>query len=475
MKRHRAQPLVPLSRRRMLALSLGGMAATALAACSSTPLATPTPAPAPTATTAPAAAATATTAPVAASQPASRAAVELTFFYPVGVAGPLSKQIDGMTATFNGQQNGAIKVTPVYSGDYLQTLSKAQTALQGGKPPDVAVLNAAAIHTVQDMNATIPLDDMVKANGGSQFVDDFFPAFLANSKLGDSLVSVPFQRSTLVFYYNADVLQQNGLTQAPQSWDDVVQAAQKLIQRNGDAVSRWGVSFPSSGSSYWEFQALAIEAGQNVMGDAGNKVFFNTDAAASSLQFLLDLAQKYKVMGSGTLDWGNLPTDFAGGKTAMIYHSTGSLSFIAGQAKFKVGVAFDPKQKQFGSPTGGGNLYIFRGIPAQNQQAAWKFISSMTSPETQAQWSIATGYVAPRKSCYNVPAYKDYTAKFPQALVARDQLQYAQLELGTHQMAQIQTILSNGIQAALTGKQSPKDALSAAQSQADQILASFKD
>src|SRR5262249_14708571 len=163
----------------------------------------------------------------------------------------------------------AIKVTPVYSGDYLQTLSKAQTALQGGKPPDVAVLNAAAIHSVQDMNATIPLDDVVKANGGRQFVDDLFPALLANSKLGGSLVSVPFQRSTLVFYSNCDGLQQHVLTQAPQSWHDVVQAAQKLIQRNGDTVSRWCVSFPSSGSSYWEFQALAIEAGQNVMGDAG--------------------------------------------------------------------------------------------------------------------------------------------------------------------------------------------------------------
>lgn len=381
-----------------------------------------------------------------------------------------------MTEKFNSQQNGAIKVTPVYSGDYLQTLSKAQTAVQGGKPPDVAVLNAAAIFAVQDMKAALPLDDMAKATGGSQFIDDFFPAFLQDSRIGGSLISVPFQRSTLVFYYNPDLLQSAGLGDtAPQTWDDVVKAAQKLTERQGDTVTRWGVGFPSSGSSYWEFQALAIEAGQNVMGDVGNKVFFNSDAAITALQWLIDLSHQWKVMPSGTVDWGNLPTDFAGQKAAMIYHSTGSLSFVAKQAKFKVGVAFNPKNKQFGSPTGGGNMYVFQGIPKENQDAAWAFISYMCSPESLAQWSIDTGYVAPRKSCYDVPVLKDYIAKFPQAIVARDQLQYAQRELGTHQMAQIQNLLSNAIQAALTGKQSPKDALNAAQTQADQILASFKD
>ena len=412
-------------------------------------------------------------APAAASQPASGAPVSLTFFYPVGVAGPLSKLIDGMTGKFNTAQNGAIKVTPVYSGDYLGTLSKAQTAIQGGKPPDVAVINSAAIFTLQDMGAIIPLDAMAKASD-PQLADDFFPAFLQDSKLNGALMSVPFQRSTLVFYYNPDLLKSAGLgDKPPQTWDDVVSFGQKLTQKSGDTVTRWGVGFPSSGSSYWEFQSLAIEAGQNVMGDVGNKVFFNSDAAVTALQWQIDLAQKYKIMQSGTVDWGNLPTDFAGGKTAMIYHSTGSLSFIAKQSKFTVGVAFDPKNKQFGSPTGGGNMYIFKGIPQANQEAAWKFVGNMCSAASLAQWSIDTGYVAPRKSCYDLQVYKDYTAKFPQALVARDQLQYAQRELGTHQMAQIQTILSNGIQAALTGKQTPKAALDAAQKQADQLLSSF--
>lgn len=53
---------------------------------------------------------------------------------------------------------------------------------------------------------------------------------------------------------------------------------------------------------------------------------------------------------------------------------------------------------------GGGNLAIARRIPKERQDAAWKFIEWMTSAENAAQWSMASGYVATRKSTYEVPA-----------------------------------------------------------------------
>jgi sn-glycerol 3-phosphate transport system substrate-binding protein len=70
---------------------------------------------------------------------------------------------------------------------------------------------------------------------------------------------------------------------------------------------------------------------------------------------------------------------------------------------------------------------------------------------------------------------KDYIAKTPQAAVAPNGLQYAGAELAAHNNAQIQKALGDAVQSALTGKSSPADALKAAQTQADQILAAFKD
>jgi len=406
---------------------------------------------------------------------AGGAPVEISLHYPVGVSGPLAKIIDGYVGEFN-QQNPSIKVTPVYDGDYVSTAAKVLQLAQAGTPADVAIVNAAAMYQLTDADAVMPLDDLIAQSGGDTYRNDFYPAFLANSQMGGHTWSIPFQRSTLVLYYNKDLFQQAGLANAPQSWDDMVQDAQKLTQKDSSGnVARYGVGFPSSGTAYWEFQALAIEAGQNVFdNNTGNKVFFNAQASVDALQFMIDLNKKYDVSPPGAVNWDTLPSDFAAGKFAMIYHSTGSLTSVLKSAQFNVGVAILPKKQQYGTPTGGGNLYIMKGIPADHVAAAWKLIQWLSTPEREAQWSIDSGYVAPRKSAYDTPALKEYTTKYPQALVARDQLQYAQNELGTHEMVQVQKILSDAIQAGITGQAAPQAALDQAQQAATQVLAQFQ-
>lgn len=430
-------------------------------------------APATNATAATPAPAAATAVPATAPAAAAGKGVTLNFYYPVGVSGPLAKIVDGMAQQFT-QENPGIKVTPIFSGSYLDTIAKVQQQIQAGSPPDAAILNAAAIYTMTDGDSVLPLDDLIKSSGGAAYIQDFFPAFLMNSQLGGKTWSIPFQRSTLITYYNKDMFKAAGLDpeKPPATWAELVDAGKKLTKKDSGV---WGVGFPSDGSTYWEFQALAIEAGQNVFkNDAGNVVYFNSDASLRGLQFLIDLSKTNGVMQGGTIAWATLPTDFASGKVGMIYHSTGSLTSVLSAAKFQVGTAFCPADKQPGTPTGGGNLYLFKASPKGNQDAAWKFVQWMTTPEREVQWTKDTGYVAPRKSAWDTPAMKDYVAKTPQVTVARDQLQYAQNELGTHNMAEVQTILSNALQAAITGQQQPKAALDSAQQQAEAILSAYK-
>jgi hypothetical protein len=40
---------------------------------------------------------------------------------------------------------------------------------------------------------------------------------------------------------------------------------------------------------------------------------------------------------------------------------TGGLGFVRNNAKFEFGTAFLPKGQGFGTPTGGGNFYLFKG------------------------------------------------------------------------------------------------------------------
>ena len=253
------------------------------------------------------------------------------------------------------------------------------------------------------------------------------------------------------------------------NYQEMVAAAQKLTKTDG---STWGLEISSDGIPYWLFQSFVIGSGSNVF-SAANKVTFDSPVVAQALQQFMDLSGKNKVMPAGVLLWANMPNDFVTGKAAMIWHSSGSLANILKQAKFDVGVSYTVGEKGFGAPTGGGNMYILKGIPADHQDAAWKFLQFMSSAEIQADWSINTGYVASRQSAYNIQALKDYIAKTPQASVAAAGLKYAGPELATHNNAQIQKFLGDAVQSGITGKSQPADALKSAQQQADQVLSQF--
>jgi len=69
---------------------------------------------------------------------------------------------------------------------------------------------------------------------------------------------------------------------------------------------------------------------------------------------------------------------------------------------------------------------------------------------------------------------KEYVKVVPQALVAREQLKYAQPELSTYNSVQIQDALNHAVEAAVTQAKTPADALADAQKQADRLLKSYQ-
>lgn len=397
--------------------------------------------------------------------------VELTFYYPVAVGGPITKVIEEMAQDFM-DENPNITVKPVYTGSYADTMLKAQAAVQGGTPPDTAVLLSTELFTLLDMDAIDPLDPFIAADGaeGEAFINDFYPAFMANSQTEGQTYGIPFQRSTIVLYYNKEAFKEAGLDpeKAPATWDELADYAKKLTKDG-----QWGLEIPVTGFQYWMFQTFALQNGDNMMSPDGKKVFFDTPENVEALQFWSDLAKVHKVMPEGATEWGTVPSDFIEGKTAMMYHTTGNLTNVKNNAKFDFGVSFLPQKKTYGTPTGGGNFYIFKGISEEKKEAAWKFIKFMTDTDRIAQWSIDTGYVAPRVSAYETEAMKAYAQEFPAALVARDQLQYASAELSTHNNGKVSKFINDAIQSVLTSTVEPAAALKKAQEEAEKALEPF--
>ncbi len=190
-------------------------------------------------------------------------AVKLSFYYPIAVGGPIPTIFDGYCKAF--QEKTGIEVAPVYAGTYGETMTKAVTAIKGGTGPQLAVLLAAEMHSLQDLDILASLDDIGLDAAGKAWMDGFYPAFLMNSRVGGKLWSVPFQRSTAVMYYNKDAFREVGLDPAkfPRTWAELEAAGQKLVKKDASGrVTRWGVKLASdTGNAQRTFGALANQAG----------------------------------------------------------------------------------------------------------------------------------------------------------------------------------------------------------------------
>jgi sn-glycerol 3-phosphate transport system substrate-binding protein len=402
---------------------------------------------------------------------------ELDFYYPISVGGPIPKIIDGYVADFE-KENPGITIKAIYAGTYEDTLVKALTAFKSGEPPDIAVLLTTDMFTLIDEDAIAPLDELLKTDADKAWAGSFYPVFMENSRTGGKtsdvkIWSIPFQRSTIVMYWNKDAFRAAGLDpdKAPDTWDELVADGGKLTKRDtAGNISQWAIEIPSTSAPHWLLQGLTIANNTRLVNQAGTETYFDKPAVIQALQFWVDLSRMDKIEPPGTIEWGTTPKDFFERKTAIMWTSTGNLTNVRSNAGFPFGVAMLPAHVGRGSPTGGGNFYLFKKMTDEKREAALKFVKWMTTPERAADWGIATGYIAVRPDAWETPTMKKYVADFPAALVARDELKYAVAELSTHDNERVTKALDDGIQAALIGTKTPEQAMRDAQRTAVRIL-----
>ena len=402
--------------------------------------------------------------------------VEISFYYPVAVGGPVTKTIDGMVAEFE-KAHPDVKVKAIYAGTYQDSIVKALTAHKSGTPPTLAVLLSTDLFTLIDENAIVPIDSVAGTAQDKQWIAGFYPSFMQNSQTGGKTWGIPFQRSTIVMFYNKALFKEAGLDpeKPPVNWAETVAYAKKLTKADASGnVTQWGLKIPSTGFAYWIFQGMTTPNDTILMNAAGTETYFDKPGAVQALQWWVDLADKHKVSPKGVVEWGTTPKDFLEQKAAMIWTTTGNLTNLRKNASFPFGVAMLPAAKHPGSPTGGGNFYLFSKTTPQQQAAALKFVRWATEPQRAAQWSIDTGYVATRPDAWETPDMKAYVKEVPAAAVARDQLKYSVAELSTHDNQRVTKALNDNLQAALSGTKTPEAALKDAQREADRILRSWR-
>lgn len=333
---------------------------------------------------------------------------------------------------------------------------KLATAFSGGKGPDVLLLGPDQIPQFVTSGSLEPIDEVLAADK-----DKFLPGALDALTVDGKLYAAPIYHTVTTTIYNKALLTKAGITKPPATWDEIKAAAPKL-KKAGVATLDYSAS-PET-SLNLSFYPLLWQAGGSVFASDGKKVAFNQAPGVEALTFLKTLYDEGGIPKSALTN-ANVVADQALGKQQVAMGFTNTLidaktvTASWGAANVVVGVPLENKKRVgFGLP---GGLAVNSG--SKDVKAAEKFLSFMTQPKQVISLGTAANFLSPRTDA-PVPATDEQSKKFEEAL------QYAYSGEVNPAARQVMALIAVEIQAVLTGKKTPQQALDDAAKQSDDLL-----
>lgn len=368
-------------------------------------------------------------------------------------------QFDKIVAAFEAANPGiTIKQERNNESNYYD---KLVTTILGNAAPDIARVEPPKAAQYVAAGYAAKLDDLVPAALRS----DFFPGTLEPLTKDGSLYGVPQDVATLSLYYRTDLLEAAGFSSAPTTWDELTAAAKAMTKGDVYGIGLFG------GWGAFEFYPWFWQAGGEMFRDEGGKLVpaFNSPEGVAALQFWVDLASKDKVMppGMATAGEDEVKAPFIAGKLSMFTSgpwSVGSLKAVP-EIEGKWAIAPLPKGKVEASVLGGMDVIVLE--QSQHKAEAAKFLEYWLSMDVQKDWATTLGFIPVRKSLYDDPAFKSD----PTIAIFSQQLAVSRSRPTIAQAGEIDDLFGKAVSAALSGAQTPQEALDEAAAAATQILA----
>jgi ABC-type glycerol-3-phosphate transport system substrate-binding protein len=362
------------------------------------------------------------------------------------MGGPIGKKLEHMIAEFNKlHPEGELK--SVQMGSYDALAQKLMGAIASNSPPTIAQMYESWTDQFYRAGYLEPLHDFIV--GDSFFgLQDFFPVFIEDNTFDSMIVTLPFNKSLPVFYYNATVFDSVGITNFPQDWSEFRVACEKLKN-----LRIWPTSWPID---VWYFGSMLYQEGGELFNPETKKPGFNRAAGVKVLKYVVELVKDslfYLNPGFQRQD------EFLSGNVATIPASIVSWAFLKGRPKFKMVVAPFPQGTKKGVVIAGTNIGMFKRSNPAEKKLAWEFIRWFLEPQQQLEWTKATYYIPARKSVTELPEFQKFLTENPNYDKIIAQLEFAHTEPKTKEWFTGRIYLNEALEEALRLELSPEQAL----------------
>jgi sn-glycerol 3-phosphate transport system substrate-binding protein len=413
--------------------------------------------------------------------------VEITFWHSE-VASNLDT-IQRLAHRFNSEQD-EVRVKMAFQGNDEETMLKFMASLGSGDVPALIYLAEVDAQRVMDSGAATPVQDFIDREDYD--LSDFDEKSIQYYTVDGQLYGIPFSIAVPLLYYNKLDFSEVGLDpeQPPRDLEEVREMSQKLVKEDSHGnVLRAGIALDIDP---WRFELILAEHGDLYVNNGNGREGPATEVAFDGPTGQAFFQWWHEMVKDGlATDVGRNP----GGDAALLAMGVGraSMSFSTSQAlrsvvdvlerggmNVELGVAGQP-----GIPGGTGlpgvysrGLWILKGRPEAEQEAAWKFIKWLLEPEQQAEWYAGTGLLPVRISAYDLPAAQNVEAEYPHFRVPVDlvlETPSTQESLGPllGPIRDVREVIVTAVEETVVGSKDPIEALDDAAAEANDIIENY--
>ncbi|MFC5472427.1 sn-glycerol-3-phosphate ABC transporter substrate-binding protein UgpB [Paraherbaspirillum soli] len=412
----------------------------------------------------------------------AHAATEISWWH--SMSGVLGDRVNALADEFNKSQS-EYKVTPVFKGEYDQAMAAAVAAYRAGNAPDILQVYEVGTATMMYSKGAIkPVSEVMKLAGESFDPAAYVPAISGYySAPKGGMLSLPFNSSTTVMFYNKDMFAKAGLdpNKPPVTWQEVGANAAKL-KASGEKcgyTTTWQSWVQLESFSTWHNVEFASR--NNGFDGLDARLRFNSPLHVKHIEDLANWAKQGYFTYAGRKDQAT--AKFFAGECGILTGSSSSYADIAKNAKFKFAMAPLPYYKDApGAPQntmiGGASLWVMGGKKNEEYKGVAKFFKYLSQPEVQAKWHQETGYLPTTTAAYEITKKSGFYERNPSTDVAVKQMivkttsKSRGIRLGN--MPQIRTIIDEELENVWNGKKTAKEALDTAVKRGDEQLERFE-
>lgn len=412
----------------------------------------------------------------------AQANTEITWWHAMG--GALGDKVDQIAASFNASQDEYV-VSPVFKGNYTETMTSAIAAFRAGKAPEIVQIYEVGTATMMSAKGAIVPVYQLMANANVDFDPNaYLPAVTGYYTDPEGrMLSMPFNSSTPVTYVNRDILEKAGIDELPDTWQGLGKVLEKVVD-SGAAECGLTTTWPSwvMLENYSARNDIPFASQANGFEGLDARLKFNQTAVVDHVQRLRKWQQDERFEFGGRKD--EAAPKFYSGECAMMMASSASYAGVSENASFDFGVAPLPYDADvIDTPNntiiGGASLWVLNGATAAQKKGIAAFFEYLSTPEVQADWHQFTGYLPITEAAAELTREQGFYANNPGTEVAIQQMTGSAptenskgLRVGN--MVQIRDVINGALEKIFAGEVGVQAGLDRAVEEGNALLDEFQ-